>query len=182
MQRLVREMFADAPRPAPVQQAARPAADNQSQTGGILIADGRNVFQGGRQLSPNEVRNLMAYNIEAIQLYNQGMQRKKVANGFMIVGAVGTVVGFLPLIQGPDNEYTPYGGETYYNYSFGQNLQMIFGLGAGASLVVTGIILNQGSKKIVGQSVNAYNHGSSRTSLELDFGITGNGVGVVLRF
>ena len=149
-----------------------------------LTADGRKVYQSGRQLTQNEVRGLMA-NMDAIRLYNKGLSRNKNGNIALIAGlGVGVVGGvILPFVfpersyyvsyYGYENEYVNEG----YNIAMGVPCCIVGGLS-----VIGGVTLKILSVKSVSQSVYMYNRSGSRASTELKFGITGNGVGLALCF
>ena len=151
-----------APRPA-VTTPSLPAANR-------LTADGRKVFQSGKELSKQEVRALMVG--DAMRSYNKGISRNRNGNIWIITGGVLWISGgILSLgVVDPDEK-------TAADEFFAQLIG-----GSGYVAIGTGIILKLTSKKPVRQSVEMYNRSGGRAGMELDFGITGHGVGVVLRF
>jgi len=56
-------------------------------------------------------------------------------------------------------------------------------IGYGVPLIITGIIIKNGSKKYIQKAVDMYNKGGKETSgMELKFGFTGNDIGLALNF
>lgn len=138
-----------------------------------LFASGKLVLKNGRELKENEVRTLFA-NSKSYQLYNSGIGLRKSAVILFWTGLiVGVVVG-VPLIG------TGYGesGET----KTGQIGLYILGGGITVGLI-SGICYISGNKKI-SNAVELYNNGKLYSSLpvELNFGLTQNGLGIVLNF
>jgi hypothetical protein len=70
-----------------------------------------------------------------------------------------------------------YNGRMYHNWEIMGTCWAF-----GSTMLITGSLMKLTSRNPIRQSVEMYNRGGGRTSMELDFGITGNGVGMVLRF
>ena len=141
-------------------------------TSSMLVADGRKVYQDGRQLTPNEVRGLMA-NTDAFRLYNKGITKNRHGNILLIIGGClsfggGLVWNTIHLTPGTDKS-------TYHPIGYA----VVISGGVG---VITGVILKPIGKKNIRQSVNTYNSVKRFANVELKFGVTGNGAGLVLNF
>ena len=114
---------------------------------------------------PPDVRRTMQTNADALKLYNMGKRREGWGGFFALTGLVAIPVS---LVQLADEEYT---------------LAAIWGATAIISLAVCAP-LSKSSIKYTQEAVRIYNDGLpyGRTTMELKFGITGNGVGMALRF
>jgi hypothetical protein len=193
---MVKEMFADAPKPAaaaqqaskpaePTKQASKPAPVDPAIAAKMLVAEGRKVYQSGRELTQDEVRRMMA-NTDAIRLYNKGIKRNRNGNAWLFTGLGMLAGGVLILATEPfETKYTyTSNGNEYYDYESGMSYY-IGGpmLAAGVAMSATGLIMKAASRSPVKNSVNMYNSGlRSKTSAELRFGFTQNGVSLALNF
>jgi hypothetical protein len=133
----------------------------------MLIAKVRKVYCDDELLNKHDVRELMGDNTTALLLYNKGKSRS-------IAGSLWLATGFVSFV----------GGLIYIDYISDDNLGVTM-QAMGGAMLMTGITLKISSAKRIRQSVDIYNHGSvlnKTTGMELKFGITGNGVGVVLSF
>jgi len=174
VQRMVNEMFADTPKPSVTsRQTNQPVVEEKPvlPPSGRLIADGRKVYQGGRQLSKSEVCGLMM-NTDAIRMYNKSLSRNRNGNIWLWSGVALIASGTVIIVTEPFY----YDGGNYHD-AVGALCML-----AGGGMTVTGITLKATSKKPVRKAVDMYNSGSARAGMELDFGFTGNGIGVALRF
>ncbi|MCL2416694.1 MAG: CsgG/HfaB family protein [Bacteroidales bacterium] len=189
-ERLAREMFAQTAQPPTraqqparqqqTQQPTRPAVETPPvmATADMLVADRRRVLRGGVELEQDEVRQIIsnANNFSALQLYDRAMRRNKVANtlwwtvpsGIFVVAATGF---------------------TFSNSSYAFFEVVGFSLFIAATGTVVAIVpitlLNLGSRNDVRNAVSMHNRSLNRadnTNIELNFGITQNGVGLVLNF
>ena len=180
VQKLVGEMFVNEPKPAaPPQQASRTVVETApvQSFAGMLTADGRKVYQNGRKLSKFEVRGLMV-NTDALRLYNKGISRNRNGNICIWSGAGAFLIGYVCILN--TDYYDSYTDKWEYDAVMDAAGTALMLLGVGAEILGTTLKLT--SKSPVRQSVNMYNNGGSRAGMELKFGITGNGVGLVLSF
>jgi len=117
-------------------------------------------------LDKHEVRSIMQDNTEALMLYNKGLKQDNTLFWIFCLANCPLVVGNLFILLDE-------------NYAVGLPL-----VGGGA-LIMLGSYLTIGksSVKNIKKSVDVYNDGIiNKTSMELNFGITSNGLGIVLRF
>ena len=178
VQSMAKEMFSDAPQPP---QTPRQTVVDAPAFAGTLTADGRKVWQGSKQLSKNEVRNIMA-NTDALRLYNKGISRNRNGNIYLWSGIGLCLIGTMMIGAAEYEELDTYGNyqTTYDSGLLGLGVSSMF---LGSAGIVAGATMKLTSKKPVRQSVDMYNRGGGgRAGMELDFGFTGNGVGVALRF
>ena len=138
----------------------------------LLIVQGRSVYSDCRKLSQNEVRQLMGSveNIDALRLYYTGIKRNKKANIFFITG--GSMIGGGLLLAWANN----------FDDSIASQSGAYVAITGLVGMINVGTILKIASEIPIRQSVEMYNNNIKRTNMVLDFGITGNGIGVTLRF
>jgi len=151
---------------------------------GLLAADGGNVYQAGRKLTPNEVRYLMASS-EALQIYNNGQSQYKTGRIMQIAGALAFAAGGTLIVSSfnidPESaEKESEQSRLYDKRDLWQATGTFIG-GAGLGVGITGTVIKGKGRKKIDNAVNTYNSGS-RAFKEFDFGFTGNGVGMVVRF
>ena len=191
VQRTVREMFpAAAPpmpsvappvtqpprqtQPPPQQQATKPVKSPVTIHPDMLSFEKRKVYQYGNQLSKKEVRNVMA-NTDALKFYNKGIKRKNISNVLLIGGLVitggATFLGVadISLYADPNEDIDVF----YYD--------ILIAFSTGIAMTSIGLIIKLAHIGSIRRSVYLYNS-SFKTNMELDFGITGNGARVTLRF
>ena len=139
---------------------------------GMLTAVGRQVYQNGVRLTPDEVRGLMA-GTNALAMYNAGLRRNRNGNIILLsgVGAVATgfAVGFL----------------LPHDYVLGFHPAVIttaLGIGVAQYTTITGLVLKGTSRGIVRNAVDMHNQNAHTSSVEFNFGFTQNGIGMVVRF
>ena len=130
----------------------------------------RRVYMDEIELPKDEVRRIME-NTHALHVYNRGIARNKWGNIFLISG------GALML-----------GGISVGPYTDSNTLENIAFSCASLGMLVLplGLIIKPLSIRPIKQSVRQYNIETARmrntNNIEMDFGITGNGMGLVLRF
>jgi|SRR3989339_464448 len=130
------------------------------------VFGGYQFYQGEKRLNMHQLVNAMKPNEQA---YNQIKTAKSTyalasivgfAGGFMVGWTIGTAIG---------------GGEPNWSMA-----------GIGAGLIVVSIPISQKFNKQAKQAVDTYNSGLQTSSFwdksELRFSMTGNGVGLTLRF
>jgi hypothetical protein len=220
VQKMVREMFADEPKPVvtpqpkvepkPESKPVTPQPKVEEKPASVtdpnkMTVDGRSVFKGGRELSKEDVRKIMA-DTDALQMYNKGMAKNKNGNIFLIAGAGLFAGGVIVAIAQPFQKETNISGpastwgyyddnniwheqhytdntNTYYEYANNSLPAAIGFMAAGAASAITGIVIKSSSKSLVKQSVNMYNSATSKTtSMNLKIGFTGNRIGLALNF
>jgi hypothetical protein len=150
----------------------------------LSLNDGK-VYRNGKELDEYEFSylSLMANN-ETWRLYNKGIKRRKIGNGFLIAYGAGIGAGIITgaIICGV--------APASIGENLGVGLGMLAGAGAGAGItvffgspiLVTGMILKSNGKSKIRESVEMYNNGGKVSNAELKFGFTQNGVGVALNF
>lgn len=167
VQKTVVEMFSEIQNPSV--NTTKMGANN-SVAHGLLIVDGRKIYQNGRQLSQNEVRSLLATsNTDASPLYNEGILKNTYGSYWLYPGIGAAAIGGILILSTMDPDSNTFGAA------------VIIGA-AGIVATTIGTIMKSNSKKLIGRSVETYNRGGSFSSAELKFGVTGNGVGLVLNF
>ena len=149
----------------------RPA--NQALIGSMLVTDGRWVYQDGRRLTEGEVRGLMA-GTDALRLYNQGLQRRRNGDilfwsGIGIIG-VGLVAG--GAILSADMEFWE---DVFFPTVGGTAI-------SGGIVMITGVVLRTNSRRPIQNSVDMHNRSVQTSHIEFNFGLTPNGVGMVVNF
>ena len=176
VQKMVNEMFASDQKVSTPTQPARTIVETKPapELSGMLTAEGRKVYQNGRQLSRNEVRGLMV-NTDALRYYNKGISRNRNGNIWLFSGIGSFFIGCICMASagGYEEDY-------YYDEDLDTVGTALAVLGVGAA--ITGVSLKIASRGPVRNSVNMYNSGSSRAEKELKFGFTKNGIGVALCF
>jgi hypothetical protein len=144
-----------------------PVADAQpSET---LTVKKRYILQGEKYLSTRQIKNLMEDNPEALELYTKGKKMTAASNScpYGIMGICLFATLATNKMEDRDKKMTILGPA----------------LAISGGLVITGIVLANNGKKKIRQSVDVYNSGISKpVSYELDFKISGQGIGVALRF
>jgi hypothetical protein len=159
-----------------------------------LVADGKKVFVNGMELNKKEVQGVMV-NPDALRLYNKSFSRNRKGNICTIAGTGLAVGGVFVLVNQPfayNDYYTSVPFSTnessnsavensYYRYNTDRD-SVIGGicLAVGSAALIAGITFKITSSIPVKKSVDMYNN--SRTSMELKFGATGNGVRLALHF
>ena len=157
--------------PTPVSQVAT----TPSQTSTIsnmdrLVARGMSVYQNNKKLTSNEVKQKMWVNQEALDLYFKGKSRNKTGNILLIAGSVVTVCGIGALYVGSEDENDA--------VMAAGALSSAVGIGA----VTYGFLYRIAAKQFVQSSVNTYNRGNHTSQVEVEVGLTQNGIGLVMRF
>ena len=115
-------------------------------------------------LSRNDIRRLLQTNQRALQLYDKSIRQRNTSLWLMLPYSVLLGVGTYFVL---DDNMT--GATTCY----------VAGLGFG----IYGIVLANKSGNNLLESINTYNRGvHNSTNITLKFGITGNGIGLVLNF
>ena len=149
----------------------------------MLIVKGRKIYQPDQKLinyigsnatryidplSKNEVQQLMA-NTNAFLMYNKGVERRRYGNIF-ILSYCASVVLIGGLLSMGDDFFEDFIEEYVWTAAY-----------LSSPLLISGIVLKFNGNKLIRQSVEMHNRGG-RASMEIDFGFTGNGVAVALRF
>lgn len=153
-----------------------------------LAADGYEVFKNGRLVRESEVRSLLA-NSHAYEYYERGMSVYKSTFWKQKVGglSISEGIGYTILAAGGVMTIMGYGlaplAESDGDY---KNVELFKKTGA-SGLIITGIscaifitracVLASGKAKIR-KAVNMYNNGRlySQSELDVEYGLTGNGV------
>ena len=120
------------------------------------------VFQDGARLQPNQVREIMATNSEALALYNSG--RSLVLTGQIIGVPFACLFGY--------DLGTRLGG--------GEGNNTLLAVGAGGTAV--GLIIGFIGESRIGQSVSLYNSTVNNVSYQVNFGFTPSGIGFTVNF
>lgn len=135
-----------------------------------LYARDFEVFQDGERLSDLEVRRLLA-NTKSYDIYDKGM-RMGLNDGFYIPGgmALGLAAGCF-LGMAVSDEWDDPGNE---GWIIAGTLSMACGIG----LISTGYVRSCIGREKIRKAVGLYNNGQLHTTsdLELEYGLTGNGV------
>lgn len=134
-----------------------------------LYADGCDVYKNGNRLYDSEVRTMLA-NSKAYDLYDRGMKLGYVYSAFYGIG--GCAIAWGAACQFGWIE----GWEDPLSRGFIITGAVLGGLGVG--LIVTGGICSSVGKAKIRKAVDLYNNGRlySYNRLELEYGLTGNGV------
>ena len=119
-------------------------------------------FFKDNSLNKDEVRKIMQTNTEALRLYNKSLRMRTPALCFYFPGLAFNIAAF-----GYLDDTTTWG----------------YCMGAALAMYTPALILVHRANKTAGKSVDVYNTGINRkTSAELKFGFTQNGVGLALKF
>ena len=141
---------------------------------GVLAADGNKVYQGGRKLTPVEVRSLLA-TTEALQLYNKGQSQYNNGRNIQIAGITTFAVAGIFVVKGTKIDDSS-------EKSIVLGVSIPFAAVGGVGGFICGTVIKGKGKTKIDNAVNIYNRSGGRASKEFDFGFTGNGVGMVMRF
>jgi len=140
-----------------------------------LVLDRSRVYQGGKRLSTPEVLDLMG-GTQAFNLFERGVFRNRASNIIIYVGAGAIVAGGVAT------------GVAAYGSLGGDAMELVISvIGIGIiALATPAVILKIGSRRDMRNAVDMYNRTlptrADNTTIELNFGITQNGVGLVLNF
>ena len=154
---------ANAKRPTTTDTGGKPATATPAI--GMLVADGLKVLHLSRELTKEEIHGLMI-NTDALWVYNKGIKRNRNGNIWFVAGGV-IFVGAVIL----DKQYG--WGDA------GSATGALFGM---LPAVLVGTTFKLNARKLVRNSVDMYNSGIGKAGMELDFGFTGTGVGLALKF
>ena len=141
----------------------------------VLTVKGSKVYDKFGSVPNAEIRSLMK-NSEALYMFEKGKKKNAWGNTFIITGVGIMALGGMGLTNNPTDEENADFDKKENNKFFAT----IIGIGCTSTLI--GIPIKISSKKFVRKSVEMYNNGVKSTSMEFQFGITGNGVGLALRF
>ena len=135
------------------------------------------VYQNNIKLKPKEVRELMRDDSIALSKYKSGrviyITGKCIFYPFLIPVGVG---GFFIIAGiGGAGSGTLLGNELYY--AIGASSMVIGGLG----MFIGYMVYDSGERKMK-QAVKLYNTNINSNKVSVNFGLTGNGVGVNVRF
>ena len=152
----------------------------------MLVRQGRNIFMGGIRLNQDEVRQLMV-GTDALRLYNRGLQKNRNGNIALYSGLGAGISGVIVLKVAEERRFHPpttQGGSGYYTYHIPRIPTVVGGVMIGAGIVstVTGLIMNSSGRRDLKDAVNIHSRSLNRadSSIELNFGITPNGMGMGL--
>lgn len=119
----------------------------------------------------------------SLQMYEQGISRKKNGNKWIITGACISAGGAIIAAMQPFEwryEYVE-NGHQYYKHR-DKELNNMIGWGviaAGGATMLTGVILRTSGGNLIKKS---YSKGKSKVVMELKFDFTGNGAYLALQF
>jgi len=152
----------------------------------MLVLQGKQIFQGGRELKKDEVRRIMAGN-DALRLYNKGVSSNAKGTTFLIVGIGLAGGGVFTLVAKPLEQKKEYeseiDGNQYYKYDDNMNNIISYALiGVGAVSTIVGVTMKISSKSSIKKSVDKYNSLKAASDIELRFDVTGNGAKLALKF
>jgi len=135
-----------------------------------LTIVGRGTYGNGIRLTNYEVRNIMQRtSLPASRLYRSGRNQQVAGTAYLILGGIFSAVGIGLLIGGdsnPDNS-NPGGG---------------IAIAVGAGFCILGIVFRVSGSSRVRNAVNMYNNRRVFSDANTKFGVTENGVGLVLNF
>jgi hypothetical protein len=152
-----------------VENPVKEEAAAESENNETLTVKKRYILQGDRVMSTRQVKILMEDNPEALKLYTSGKKMTASSNScaYGIIGICTVANLATNKMKDQDKKLTILGTA----------------LAVSGGLVITGILLASKGKKKIRHSVELYNSGLSKpVSYELNFKISGQGVGVALRF
>lgn len=141
-----------------------------------LYADGFIISKNGKMLSDREIRTMFA-NSKSYDLYNKGMNSEDnspfyIIGGALVLGSAGCFAG-VAIDEGwndPEDQGWITAGKAL--------------AGSGIALIIIGGIRSSIGKAYIRKAVNLYNNGRmySQSELEMEYGLTGNGVYLTFRF
>ena len=162
---------------------------------GTLTVDKTNVYHSGVLLNKEQIMKAFAQST-AFDIYNKGISKHKRGNLLMWTG-IGVAILGVPLTMHIDYDYgTNYYHDTYFGYDFDYTSEYYENYGYGSTpiglytitpigLICAGVGLwmQSSGKKLIRQAVNTHNNSlTSFSNMELNFGFTPNGIGLVLNF
>ena len=134
----------------------------------VFTALRRNIYSENTKLNKFEIRSAMRANSHELRLYEKGRRNRTFGMTFLTVGGGVIAYGIFDTMN-------------YYNLTgFDRTSATIYSSGIAAA--ATGMICMFRSKNQIRNSVNTYNNTMTTAGIEFDFGITGNGVGLAVRF
>jgi len=124
-------------------------------------------------LKDDELRRIMQINPAALQILNEGIKQRNTGMVIAIPAAIPLVVGLFGII---DN-ISPFMSDGYNNWALPTFL-------IGGGVYTIGMVVGIKGRNKVFQAVEIYNKGlaANKPEMELNFGFTGNGIGLTLRF
>jgi len=120
------------------------------------------VFQDGARLQPNQIREVMAINSEALAMYNSGRS----------LAVIGQVIAYPSAFL--------LGWDTGGRLSRGEGNNTLLAVSATGTAV--GLILAFIGENRIGQSVSLYNSTVNNVSYQVKFGFTPSGIGFTVNF
>lgn len=148
-----------------------PKTTAEQQNSSTLIVKKRYIIQNDKVMSTRQIKDLMEDNPKALELYTKGKKMTTSSNScaYGIIGICLVANLATNKMENGDKKMTILGTA----------------LAVSGGLVITGIVLASSGKKKIRQSVDLYNSGISKPvsyDYELNFKISGQGIGVALRF
>ncbi len=146
-----------------------------------LYADGFSISQNGKKLSDHEIRTMFA-NSNSYSLYDEGIQCEgyehsltgvvNAIGAIAIGGGIGSQIVWLLPVEKEDKNIAKIG---------------LWLIGGGTLAVITSAMINKAvvssGKAKIRKAVNLYNNGRMYSqSVEINYGLTGNGIYLTLSF
>jgi len=158
-----------------------------------LAARGRNVYLNDKSLSGSEVQRSLEVNPEALRLYRAGQSKYKTGNTLVIAGSACVGVGAMCIINAYSNRSSysntsTYNGHTTIYYErepIEDRPEFIIGAALAGAGLITGIIglgTKGNGRRHIQAAVDTYNRTNYTSKINVDFGLTSNGLGFVMRF
>lgn len=148
---------------------------------------GGKIIQNEVKVNPNEIRNLLSSNDEALKLYEEGRSKKTIGNIFLIAG-FGTILGkFIYEVTEPMKTrvvgYNYFGSPIIVDES--SNSNTLFYVGAG--LVILAIPIKLGFSNKIRKTVDLMNNDLKNSQSGFNIESTSiisnsNGVGISITF
>ena len=146
----------------------RPQQTTVAQTADRLTSRGGNVYLNGRSLSVPEIQERFSIDPEAWRMYQSGRSRRSAGKTMSTVGLAAIGVGLITISVGIDSEEAAIAGGV---------ITMI-----GIPVSIVGLVMKGSGSRTIRNSVDTYNRRNVASNVEVNFGLTQNGIGLVMKF
>ena len=161
-----------------------PSMAQSSATGSSdwFSTKGAKVYQNEtKEFTKSEVRTMLA-NTKFLNLYNQGVQKNRSGNTWLIASCGLLVATATYTAMATTSGYTTNGTYTIAGMSWGDKLGVGLCAGATVGTALIGLAKKGEGIALIGNAVDGYNNARKTTSMELNLGVTGNSVALMLKF
>ena len=149
----------------------RPQQTTVAQTAGRLTSGkGGNVLQNGGVLIRSEIEEILSIDPVALRMYQSGRSKRSTGKILSVAGMAAMGVGNIMMAVGidEDEEYLALAG--------------LVVTGVGLPVGIVGFVLKGSGSRSIRNAVDTYNRRNVASHVEVNFVLTQNGIGLVMRF